>query len=253
MTAARSFTDLTSAEAGAQVRGATLVWPIGTIEQHGPHLPLSVDIDIPQALARAVAARLGGYLVPVHSIAARSLPQSGGGLSFPGTVYVRGAVLVEYLRDAVASLMDLRPGRLVVINGHYENEALIYEALDLCRTAGALGSAEVFAFSWWSLVHETWLSEHVPKFPGWHAEHAGFTETSLMLHLRPELVTPVRPVHDTPPHPGVYLHPADHRQLSHQGALSSSELASAEAGESLFGHVVHNICELVRVGHGVLR
>lgn len=254
MRAPRQLTDMTSAEAGAEVRGATVVWAIGSIEQHGPHLPLSVDLDIPDAMAQQLAADLDAYVLPAQPVSARSLPQSGGGLSFPGTVYVRGAVLIEYLRDVLCELARLRPGRIVVLNGHYENEALLFEAIDTCRLAGTFessGRTEVVAFSWWSLVDESWVLANVPDFPGWHAEHAGFTETSLMLFLRPEVVGPARPSHATPPRAGVYLHPIDERRASHGGALSSSAKASAEAGESLFWHVVGNAGELLRSGTGL--
>ncbi|MER6209297.1 creatininase family protein [Streptomyces sp. NPDC087305] len=252
-TVAQRLTDLTSAQVPARVRGATLVWPIGGIEQHGPQLPLSVDLDIPEALAQETAVGSGAYLVPGQPLSARSLPQSGGGLGHPGTVYIRGTVLVDYLRDAVGSLAALEPARIVVVNGHYENEALLFEALDECRAAGALGATEIIAFSWWSLVAEDWIASRLPHFPGWHAEHAGVTETSLMMYLRPDLVTGEKVEHDTPPRAGVYLHPIDEALASNGGALSSSTGATPELGEDLFWHIVDAMGDLIGNGHGLKR
>lgn len=238
---ARNYGDLTSSEVAAAMQGATLIWPIGGLEQHGPHLPLSVDYDIPVALASEVASRVDGYVLPGQPISARSLPQSGGGLHFPGTVYLRGTTFIDYLTDTLCSLEPLGLGRLVVINGHYENEAFVFEALDECRA-----NTELLAFSWWSLVRDEWIAEHVPDFPGWHAEHAGITETSLMLYLRPDLVGPARPDHETPPPAGIYRHPVDAARMSTDGVLSRTSGASAELGKLLFGHVVDNIVELMR-------
>ncbi|MCE0444938.1 creatininase family protein [Streptomyces tricolor] len=90
----------------------------------------------------------------------------------------------------------------------------------------------MFAFSWWSLVRDTWTDAEIAEFPGWHAEHAGVTETSLMLHLHPDLVTAERPDHDRPPRAGVYLHPVDVEQISNRGILSSTSGSSAALGGS---------------------
>ncbi|MFE4874973.1 creatininase family protein [Streptomyces sp. NPDC056682] len=248
----QSFSALTSAEVNRSVQGRTLVWPIGATEQHGPHLPLSVDSDLAEAFAGEIAAGLGGFTLPVHQIAARSLPQSGGGLSFPGTLYVGGDTLIRYIREVLESLVTLPFECLIIVNGHFENEPFLFEALDQVRGRGLLDGREVYAFSWWSLVQQSWITSEVPGFPGWHAEHAGLTETSLMLHLRPDLVTTERPDHDNPPRNGVYLHPIDVEQATNKGILSSTSGSSAELGEKLFRHVIDEALAMIRQGEGLL-
>ncbi|PSJ26808.1 amidohydrolase [Streptosporangium nondiastaticum] len=250
---AAAFDELTSPQVRESVSACrTLVWPIGATEQHGPHLPLSVDSILAEEFARQIAADLGGLTLPVQPVAARSLPQSGGGLSFPGTLYVRGDTLVRFLRDAFASLLTLPFLRLVVVNGHYENEPFVFEALDQLRQDGAADGKEIFAFSWWSVVQESWLTAEFPSFPGWHAEHAGLTETSLMLYLRPDLVRDDRPGHDHPPRNGVYLHPIDTERTTNHGILSPTSGSSAALGEKLFRHVTEEAVGLIRDGDGLL-
>lgn len=249
----RNYADISSGQVVERVRDRTIIWPIGSVEQHGPHLPLSVDSVISDALARQIAYELDGYRLPVLSIAARSLPQSGGGLSFPGTLYARGDVVIQYLRDVIRSLVVLPFRRLIVLNGHFENESLIFEAVDEARQQGLVNGKEIIAFSWWSLVTTGWLTAEAADFPGWHAEHAGLTETSLMLFLRPDLVSDGRPDHDRPPGAGVYLHPIDVAQTTNNGVLSSTSGSSAELGEKLFWHVVSEAVALVRNGHGLVR
>jgi creatinine amidohydrolase len=249
----RHYGDLTSSEVAEAVQGATLVWPIGGLEQHGPHLPLSVDLDIPLALGAEIATATNGFLLPALPVSARSLPQSGGGLHFPGTVYLRGTTLINAITDCLSALARLRPGQLIIVNGHYENEGLLFEAIEGCRPLEAFPDTEILAFSWWSLVQDTWVVEHLPDFPGWHAEHAGITETSLMMYLRPQAVRPERPEHDTPPRAGVYVHPLDVSRMSNAGVLSSTTGASRDLGERLFWHVADGACNMVRSGYGVRR
>jgi creatinine amidohydrolase len=246
------LTDLTSSHVTDTVRGRTVVWPIGAVEQHGPHLPLSVDLLLAEAFADEIARELDAFTLPAQAIGARSLPQSGGGLHFPGTVHVAGDTLIRFLRETISSLAALPMARLVVVNGHYENEPFLFEALDQVREQGLLDGTEVFAFSWWSLVRDTFTDAEIPRFPGWHAEHAGVTETSLMLHLRPDLVTDQRPDHDQPPRAGVYLHPVDVEKTTNRGILSSTSGSSAALGEKLLRHVVDEATTLVRDGKGLL-
>ncbi|MFJ3494314.1 creatininase family protein [Streptomyces sp. NPDC086091] len=247
-----ALTDLTSSHVMDAVRGRTVVWPIGAIEQHGPHLPLSVDLLLAEAVATELARALGAFTFPAQAVGARSLPQSGGGLHFPGTVYVGGDTLVRSLAETLRALVALPMGRLVVVNGHYENEPFLFEAIDQVRERGLLDDTEVFAFSWWSLVRDTWTDAELPDFPGWHAEHAGVTETSLMLHLRPDLVTDERPEHDEPPRAGVYLHPIDVDRATERGVLSSTTGSSAGLGEKLLRHIVDEATAMVRDGKGLL-
>ncbi|MER7987780.1 creatininase family protein [Streptomyces noursei] len=245
--------DLSSAEVLAATTGRTVVWPVGSVEQHGPHLPLSVDTLLADAFARQIAHELNALTLPVQSIAARSLPQSGGGLAFPGTVHVRGRSLLAFLEDALESLCTLPWHRLLVVNGHFENEPFLFEALDEVGRRPVAAGKEFIALSWWSLVDTDWLAGRVPLFPGWHAEHAGITETSLMLYLRPDLVSAARPDHADPPRPGVYLHPVDVRRTTNQGVLSSTSHATAALGKDLFWHVVAAAVALVSEGNGLLR
>ncbi|MFJ2443174.1 MULTISPECIES: creatininase family protein [unclassified Streptomyces] len=248
-----SLSDLPSAQVVEKLQGRNVVWPIGATEQHGPHLPLSVDTVIAEEFARQIAYELGGFTVPAQSIAARSLPQSGGGLAFPGTLHVSGEALIRFLREAARSLMLLPFERLIVVNGHFENEPFIFEALDALRQEGQAEGKEIIAFSWWSLVEDSWLRDEVADFPGWHAEHAGLTETSLMLYLRPDLVGELRPDHDHPPRAGIYLHPVDVDRSTNNGVLSSTSGSSADLGEKIFWHVVAQAISLVRDGEGLLR
>ncbi len=242
----RAYSDLTSAEVNATLKAGTLIWPCGTIEQHGPHLPLSVDVDIPCAIAQEVSKEIDAYTLPPLIYGARSLPQSGGGLSFPGTLFAHGASLINYVESILDSVFNLPIKKLVILNGHFENEAFLFEAVDSCYQRGKAKDVEIFVVSWWSLVDEDWVRSNLPDFPGWHAEHAGVTETSLMMYLQPDLVKSMRPTNNDIPRAGLYKLPLDPCLAACEGVLSSTTGASVEIGAALFHHVVNQLIDVVK-------
>lgn len=153
--------DLTALEAGRL--DPVLAIPVGSCEQHGPHLPLGTDTIIATALCERLARRRPGVVVaPALTVSA-----SGEHADFPGTLSigrdVTAAVIVEYARSA-----DWARG-IVLVNGHGGNHAAVSRAVETVRAEGRR-------------IHAWW-----PDVPAGDA-HAGRTETSLMLAIRPELV-----------------------------------------------------------------
>jgi creatinine amidohydrolase len=224
-----------------------LILPVGTVEQHGPHLPLTVDIEIPIRIAQAVTETIGGFVAPAISYGARPLPQSGGSPDLAGTIRVRGSVLTDYLKDVISGYVAMGFHSIVVLNGHYENEAFLFEALELCREGGKLDGAKVLAMSWWSLVPDALVQKLFgDRFTGWHAEHASVCETSLMLHLRKDLVGTDRVENVTPPRAGIYEYPANGSTISNRGVLGNTSTASAQSGKDLFEEICSQLANLIR-------
>lgn len=149
-----------------------LVVPVGSCEQHGPHLPLDTDQRIAAELCeRLVAARTDAVIGPPIAIGA-----SGEHESFPGTLSIGTqaleAVIVELGRSALPPPGSSRPRpfrAVLFVNGHGGN----VEAL---ARATALLVAEGRDVDVWH-----------PRVPGGDS-HAGRTETSMMLHLDPQAV-----------------------------------------------------------------
>jgi len=242
-----SFEKLHSENVRAEAEGAILVLPVGAVEQHGPHLPLTVDAEIPVRIASLLTERLNAIVAPAIPYGACSLPHSGGGPTFPGTINIRGSVLTDYLKDIIAGFIATGFHSIVILNGHYENESFIFEALELCRQEGKLEGAKIIAVGWWSLVSNALLERLFgDRFPGWHAEHASACETSLMLHFRSELVGPARVDHPTPPKAGIYLFPTDASRISNRGVLGSSSTSSAAIGAALCEEICSQLVALIR-------
>ncbi|MET4433112.1 mycofactocin biosynthesis peptidyl-dipeptidase MftE [Mycolicibacterium sp. 624] len=140
-----------------------LIVPIGSTEQHGPHLPLDTDTRIAVAVAEGVAERLAGdwALAPAVSYGA-----SGEHEGFTGTVSIGTAALELLLIEFGRSACHWAP-RVVFVNGHGGNVQALVGAVALLRDEGR-------DVSWCSCAVR-----------GGDA-HAGHTETSVLLHISPE-------------------------------------------------------------------
>src|SRR5260370_37916401 len=113
------FEKLSSENVREEAGQGIVVLLVGSVEQHGPHLPLTVDIEIPVRIATMVAQKVRGFVAPAIYYGARSLPQSGGSPDIPGTIRVRGSVFAEYLKDVIAGYVSMAFRFLVIVNTHY--------------------------------------------------------------------------------------------------------------------------------------
>src|SRR5260370_32687766 len=154
-----SFEKLHTENVRAEAKDAILVLPVGAVEQHGPHLPLTVDTEIPVRIASMLVVRLKVIVAPAISYGARSLPHSGGGPGFPGTINIRGSVLTDYLKDVIAGYIATGFRSIVILNGHYENEGFILDALELCRQRSQLGCTTLIPVGSWSPVSQATVIE----------------------------------------------------------------------------------------------
>lgn len=144
----------------------TILIPLGSTEQHGPHLPLDTDTRIATAVARAAADRLDGGREQGHLLApAIAYGASGEHQGFPGTVSIGTAALAVMLLEYGRSACDWA-GRLVFVNGHGGN-------LEALRTAIPQLRAEGRDAAWCACAD------------GGGDAHAGHTETSVLLYLSP--------------------------------------------------------------------
>ena len=245
----RLFAELTWPEvAEAAERGAGVVVPVGSTEQHGPHLALSVDAVLPTELGLAVAERHDLLVAPAVHFGYRSRPLSGGGQGFAGTISVRAQTLMMTVEDVLRELLRQGFRRLMVLNWHFENQNFVYESAWLALDNGRRTDAQVMVveqpFS--QLSDETMDLVFGDEFPGWDVEHAAIMETSLMLHLRPDLVLFDRAVDDASVrHPFYDVVPIPDEFVPRSGTLWRATQASAEKGERMWAEIVAGLDEAV--------
>jgi creatinine amidohydrolase len=192
--------------------GRALVVPLGSLEQHGPHLPLATDTLIASAVAEHLAARRpGAALAPAVPFGA-----SGEHAGFAGTISIGTDALRQLLVELVRDATSTWPA-VLLLNGHGGNAAAVADAV-------RLGQAEGRAV----------VAVHL-GLPGMDA-HAGRAETSLLLHLAPQLVDLAR-VEAGPTDPVVdllaRLRAEGVRAVSANGVLGDPTGATAAEGERL--------------------
>lgn len=178
----RRYEDLTGPEIADRVSASSiLLLPIGAVEQHGPHLPLSVDHVIAHETASAVVDAVGDEL-DIWQLPTLSVSKSNEHAWSPGTLWYSVDTMLAILRDLGRCLSATGAERLVFLNGHGGNTTLLNTALRELRLE--------FGFKTF-LVHPS-----VPPAYGGTSTadelgmgiHGGLNETSVFMHLRPDLV-----------------------------------------------------------------
>jgi mycofactocin system creatininase family protein len=205
-----------------ETTGAALVLvPVGSLEQHGPHLPLDTDTVIAQAVTDGVADRLtDAWVAPPIAYGA-----SGEHQSFAGTSSIGAEALQHVVIELVRS-MRTWARRVVLVNGHGGNVRALSNAVD-------------------RLVAEGHDVAWVPCAPEDGDPHAGFAETSLMLDLRPssvrlDLVVAGNTAPLTELLPALVAGGVE--AVSPNGVLGDPTGATAKAGRRLLDAMVTDVC-----------
>lgn len=223
--------------------------PCGALEQHGPHLPLGTDALLSTAIAQKVAEQINGIVAPPFSYGYKSQPKSGGGQHFPGTTSLDGNSLSQLIRDVVRELARQGATKLVVVDGHYENQWFLTEGIDLAmRDVGAASGLRVVRLEYWDFLTEEVLNNVFPDgFPGFALEHAAVMETSLMMHFHPDLVKLDRIPDEAPANfPAYDVFPQNPGWVPASGVLSSAKAATAEKGLLMATQVAESIAAALK-------
>ncbi|GAA2653070.1 creatininase family protein [Paractinoplanes durhamensis] len=172
--------ELTWPEARDTVAGAdTVIIPVGAVEQHGPHLPLNVDTVICQAVAEDVSALTGIPVIPPITYGV-----SGSHGDFAGTIALRPETLIAVMEDVIDSLHASGVRQFVLLNGHIWNNGALDVSAEKLRVRHQ--DSRIRAIGYVTMYPGPEVNGRVQFGRG--LMHANFFETSVMLHLRPDLV-----------------------------------------------------------------
>ncbi|MEM0377122.1 MAG: creatininase family protein [Thermofilum sp.] len=211
----------------------TVLLPVGSVEQHGPHNPLGTDYLVAYALAEEAGRRTGTLVLPPVPFGV-----SAHHSAFPGTVWVREDVLKEYVRDIVLSLKKHGARKIIVVNGHGGNLSALLSLARELRSEGLL----VVVFQWWT------LPELGKLFSREELGHAAAVETSLNLYLHGEHVNMSRAVDEKPaelPTDGLAFYPEYTHDRTRSGVFGVSKTSTREKGAEVFKIAVEALVELV--------
>jgi creatinine amidohydrolase len=235
--------DVTWPEFAHHVRtGAVTIVPVGSVEQHGRHLPLGTDSTIATYLAERLAASIGGLVAPTFHYGFRSQVDTGGGEAFPGSTGIPGSTLSVLIADVLCSLIDGGCEKLIVLNAHYENAWFVIDGVEQALSTPEHTHARVLVSRWAPFVRPTTLSRIVPDGAvDWAREHAAIAETSLMLAIAPELVSAHNGSLVAPRASPYQAFPQPWSLPAHDGLLSVAEGATAELGEAMIRDVIEGL------------
>lgn len=242
--------ELTSPRLAALNRDRTvLILPVGSVEQHGRHLPVGTDTMLAQEVAVAAAGKAGDVVV---------LPPPWYGLSahhmrFAGSITLSAETLMRVVEDIVASVVQHGFRRILIVNGHGGNGGVIDV---LASTLGHrhYGVARIAALTYFHLARDA-IAALRRSAPGGMG-HAGEFETAMLQHLRPGLVDNSVPATLYPDPGSTYLTTDllggsavrtyhDFADLSPTGTLGDPSLASPEAGAKFFAAVVEALAAFI--------
>ena len=150
--------------------------PVGSTEQHGPHLPLGTDFLTAQGLAQSVANRAAVVCTPVVPVGVSSHHRQ-----FWGTLWVSPEIFRGYLYEIALSLGYHGKRRIIFVNGHGGNSSSL---LEVCRKLKFEGIYSVL-YEWWTAPLVVELQKRLFKSNGGHADAI---ETAIMLAIQPQLV-----------------------------------------------------------------
>ncbi|MFI6163479.1 creatininase family protein [Micromonospora haikouensis] len=216
-------------------RADVAVLPVGSFEQHGDHLPLLTDTIVACAIAKAAAAAYDLMLLPPVTI---SCSQEHTG--WPGSVSIRSSTLARIVTDVAESLRSSGVDRLVVVNGHGGNYVLS-NVVQEANVGGRRMALYPRREDWETARRQAELDSS-----GHDDMHAGEIETSLLLHLCPELV------HDS-------HRAADHRAerpdllvvgmrgYTDTGVIGAPSLATASKGKAVLDSLTASFASTLAV------
>ena len=220
---------LTRVEATERAQaGAVCLVPVGSLEQHGDHLPLATDSLLAEHVCLRAAAEARADVLVAPLLWTGFSPHH---LRFGATVTLASSTFSSLLRDTVSSLRTWCT-RVIVVNGHGGNRGPLI-------TLGIEDGVE--AVSYWELVPPELLSELFPFDLG-SVGHAGELETSLALAAMPAHVRePGLDFEAIAEVNAAFLVP----ELGTSGVLGDPHAASAEAGRELLGAVAAAFVRLI--------
>jgi creatinine amidohydrolase len=229
-----------------------VLFPFGSFEQHGHHLPLTTDTDIVTAIARRIEQTR-----PKDTLCLPTLwpGHSTHHLFFPGTLSVSQMPYIKMVTDLCQSVVSMGGRKIFLLNGHGGNDVPLRAAVREMKSdfKDVKGLQFVFA-SYWNIAGKTIKEVRESELGG--LGHACEMETSIMLHLHPDRVHMDRAKRDGPKHTDIYRksdmqysRPVyfvnEFHEVSKTGVVGDPRLATAEKGKKFLDGIVEEVTAFV--------
>jgi creatinine amidohydrolase len=226
-----------------------VLFPFGSFEQHGPHLPLTTDTDIVTAVARGIEKKLKDKILCLPTLWPG---HSTHHLFFPGTLSVSQIPYIHMVIELCRSVVKMGGQKIFLLNGHGGNDVPLRAAMRELKTE--FPKARFVFASYWTLAFES-IKRIRESGPGGVA-HACEMETSIMLHLYPQRVKKQLGKRDGPKHTDMYRkadmqygRPVyfvnEFHEVTKTGTIGHPDLASAEKGKRFLEGIVRDVTAFV--------
>ena len=207
-------------------RETVVVYPIASLEQHGPHLPFITDTAEVTAIVDRLDEEIGEEILCLPT---QWLGYSPHHMKFKGTVTAKSETHINLIVETVTSMVSADFNRILIVNGHGGNVPNMQVALQ--RVLEQCPDAKVYGTSWFTYDEVGEIREAGPH--GWG--HAGEMETSVMLAIHPDLVKSDRFQKDGYPMESEYVGQVrrfrNMHELTDRGTHGDPTFGSAEKGE----------------------
>jgi creatinine amidohydrolase len=233
--------ELSSVEAAQAAKvGTVVVFPVGSVEEHGEHLPLCTDCIQPEYIALQVAKKTGCLVAPPFRYGICNATRN-----FPGTLTIQFDTLYKVSYDVLSELIRNGFNRIIVLSGHAGNSHMV--ALRLAAQEivikndieNPMGKTRIMVLSDYDFAEEISSKYNIPE-----DGHAGTIETSRIMAIKPELIKTKgkasftqMPRFEVVAHPEVYFP---------SGVHGDPTLASAKKGQQINNYIIQRVEELVK-------
>jgi creatinine amidohydrolase len=213
-----------------------LLLPVGATEQHGPHLPLNTDTLIAAAVCHSASAQTGAPVLPALSYTV----SIGHTEKWPGTFAIMHETLMKTVLEIVRWAVASGWKRLLIVNSHFGNDAPLRCVVDRLRF-DFVGKLLIAVRNTWALTQNI-AAKFTRDAADWHANEA---ETSLLLHIAPQLVRTDR-IADDPDRTAGCVFPHMVAHTSANGVTGRPSEATATRGASLLREITDALAALIR-------